>query len=407
MSGEAVLGGRDYTGIDVHRTARVMAAGHGGQILVTQAARDLATGIAAAQIAFDDLGSHSLRDLPRPEHLYQIVAPGLAPDFPPLRSEAPFAQTSLPTSLTRFIGRADDIAAVSSLVGRARVVTLTGPGGTGKTRLAIEAARSLGAHYPDGTWFVALDAIHDSGLVLAAIATILGVPDQSGRTIGVVLGEYLTSRRSLVLLDNFEQVIDAASDIGTLLSSAPGLDILITSREPLAIAGEHVYQVEPLGLPAEAGVPTAQDIRANEAVALFVERASAVRSDFLLSDANAPAIAAICRRLDGLPLAIELAAARINLFSADQILARLDHRLELLTASRRDLPAATADATRRHRLELRPADRSGTSVRPPLQCLLGWRRLRRHTSRYRPRGVARSRCRGARLEPWSTGAWCD
>jgi predicted ATPase/class 3 adenylate cyclase len=336
--GEAVLGGRDYTGIDVHRTARVMAAGHGGQVLVTQTARDLAGGTAPDQIGFLDLGSHSLRDLPDPEHLYQILAPGLASDFPPLRTLASARQASLPTFLTRFIGRTREIAEVGDLVGRERLVTLTGPGGTGKTRLAIEAARSLAEPYPDGAWFVALDALHDPALVLPAIATALGVPDQPGRPIGVVLGEYLATRQAMVLLDNVEQVIQAAPDIGSLLGSAPDLAVLATSREPLLIAGEHVYQVQPLDLPAEPGVPTARDLATNEAVELFVERARAARSDFVLSDANAPAIAAICRRLDGLPLAIELAAARINLLSPDQIVARLDHRLTLLATSRRDLP---------------------------------------------------------------------
>jgi predicted ATPase/class 3 adenylate cyclase len=336
--GEAVLGGRDYTGIDVHRTARVMAAGHGGQVLVTQAARDLAIGSAPDQIGFLDLGSHSLRDLPDPEHLYQIVAPGLTSDFPPPRTQASAAEARLPTFLTRFIGRTREIAEVEDLVGRERLVTLTGAGGTGKTRLAIEVARNLAERYPDGSWFIALDAVRDPALVLPAIATALGVPDQPGRPIGVVLGEHLATRHALVLLDNLEQVIEAAPDVGSLLGSAPDLAVLATSREPLLIAGEHVYQVQPLDLPAEPGVPTAQDIGANEAVQLFVERARAGRSDCTLSDTNAPAIAAICRRLDGLPLAIELAAARINLLSPDQIVTRLDHRLALLATSRRDLP---------------------------------------------------------------------
>ncbi len=337
--GEAVLGGRDYTGIDVHRTARVMAAGHGGQVLVTQAARDLTSGSSPDQIGFLDLGSHSLRDLSDPERLYQIVAPGLASDFPPLRAHASHEQARLPTFLTRFIGRTRDIADVGELLASKRLVTLTGAGGTGKTRLAIEAARSLADRYPDGSWFIALDAVRDPALVLPAIAAALGVPDQPGRPIMVLLGEYLAPKHALVLLDNLEQVIEAAPDIGILLGSAPDLAVLATSREPLSIAGEHVYQVQPLDVPAEPGVPTARDLAANEAVELFVERARAARSDFVLSDANAAAIAAICRRLDGLPLAIELAAARTNVLSPDQIVARLDHRLTLLAASRRDLPA--------------------------------------------------------------------
>jgi predicted ATPase/class 3 adenylate cyclase len=336
--GEAVLGGRDYTGIDVHRTARVMAAGHGGQVLVTQAARDLAGGTAPHEVAFLDLGSHSLRDLPDREHLYQILAPALATDFPPPRTQASAEQAGLPTFLTRFIGRRRELVDVGDLLARERMVTLTGAGGTGKTRLAIETARSLADRYPDGSWFVALDVVRDPALVLAAIAATLGVPEQPGRPIGAVLGEYLAPRHALVLLDNLEQVIEAAPEIGSLFGSAPGLAVLATSREPLSIAGEHVYQVQPLDLPAEPGVPTARDIAANEAVELFVGRARSARSDFTLNDANAPAIAAICRRLDGLPLAIELAAARINLLSPDQIVARLDHRLTLLASSRRDLP---------------------------------------------------------------------
>ena len=335
-AGEAVFGGHDYTGIDVHRTARIMAAGHGGQVLISEAAHALA-GSGADQIQFRDLGSHRLRDLAAPEHLYQLIAPGLRDDFPSLRTQPVAGRSNLPASQTRFLGRARELAEVGHLLMEQRVVTLTGPGGSGKTRLAIEAAGMLLGRYVDGVCFVALEVVRDPALVLPTIAAALRVADRPGSPIAAVLAEYLAPRQQLLVLDNLEQVIGAAPEIAGLLRAAPQLSVLATSRERMSIAGEHVYQVPPLGLPAEPGVPTAREIAANEAVELFVERARAARSDFTLSDANAPAVAAICRRLDGLPLAIELAAARINLLSPDQIVARLDDRLALLATSRRDL----------------------------------------------------------------------
>jgi predicted ATPase len=336
-TGDGRLGGDSYVGIDVHRAARIAAAGHGGQVLLSDATRGLVESQLPGGVTLRDLGSHRLKDLPDPEHLHDLVIAGLRADFPALRTLSG-RPTNLPTFLTRFVGRTRETAEVGNLLAGGRLVTLAGPGGTGKTRLAIETARGLEDRYPDGSWFVALDAVRDHALVLSIIATTLGVPEQPGRPIALVLSEYLAPRNALVLLDNVEQVIEAAPEIGSLLGSAPGLAVLATSREPLAIAGEHVYQVPPLGLPAEPGMPTAREIAANEAVELFVERAGAARSDFTLSDTNAPAIAAICRRLDGLPLAIELAAGRMNILSPDQIAARLDHRLALLAASRRDVP---------------------------------------------------------------------
>jgi predicted ATPase/class 3 adenylate cyclase len=336
-TGEGTLGGDNYVGIDVHRAARIRAVGHGGQVLLSDATRALVESQLPEGVVLRDLGSHRLKDLPQPEDLHDLVIAGLRADFPPLRAVGG-RPTNLPTFLTRFIGRARDLADISDLLARERLVTFVGPGGTGKTRLAIEAARGLADRYPDGSWFVALEAVRDPALVLPSLASVLGVRDQPGRPIGVVLGEYLAPRQTLLVLDNLEQVIEAAPEIGALLGSAPQLAVLATSREPLNIDGERVYQVPPLDLPAEPGVPTADDLAANEAVELFVERARAARLDFALSDANAPAIAAICRRLDGLPLAIELAASRINILSVDQIAARLDHRLALLATTRRDLP---------------------------------------------------------------------
>jgi predicted ATPase/class 3 adenylate cyclase len=337
--GEAVFGGRDYTGIDVHRTARIMAAGHGGQILVSAAAAAVAGEMAGGgdEITFRDLGSHVLRDLPVPEHLMQLGAPGLAAEFPALRAQTTEAPTNLPNPPTRFVGRTRELREVGSLLERERLVTLTGPGGTGKTRLAIEVARAVRAEAPDGLWFVALDIVRDPALVVPTIAATVGLPEEPGRPIATVLAEHLARKRVLMILDNLEQVVGAAPDIASLLQAAPELRILASSREPLAVAAEQVYPVPPLLLPPEPGVPTAAEIAGQEAVLLFTERAMAARPDFALTDANAPAIAAICRRLDGLPLALELAAARMNLLTPEQILARLDHRLTLLSSSRRDL----------------------------------------------------------------------
>jgi len=337
-AGEAVLGGRDYTGIDVHRTARLAAAGHGGQILVSETARTLTPEPPAEGLSYRDLGAHQLRDIPAPERIHQLVGPDLPLEFPPLRTQILHVPTNLPAPLTRFVGRTRELREVSELLQRERLVTLTGPGGTGKTRLAIEIGRKILLDHHDGIWFVALDVVRDPELVVATIAATLAVGEQPGRPLVAVLGERLAAMDAVLVLDNFEQVVTAAPDVAGLLAAAPNLRVVASSREPLGVVGEAVYPVAPLGLPAEPGRPTADQLQGLDAVDLFVDRARAVRPDFHLTDANAPAVAAICRRLDGLPLALELAAARTNLLSPDQILARLDQRLTLLASSRRDLP---------------------------------------------------------------------
>ncbi len=337
-AGEAVMGGRDYTGIDVHRTARIAAAAWGGEIIASDVARTLAGDVLPEGASFRDLGVHGLRDLPAPERLFQLCAPGLVTDFPPPRTMTVATATNLPSPMTRFIGRARELHALQALLEHERLVTLTGPGGTGKTRLAIEAARSLLERYPDGVWFVALDTLKDASLLIPTIAQTLHVPQQPGRPIIETLAESLASKRTLLVLDNLEQIVAGAPEIAVLLGATSAVAVLGSSREPLAIAGEQVFPVPPLGLPAEPGRPKATDLAGSESVDLFIERAQAARADFSLDDENAPAVAAICRRLDGLPLAIELAAARINVLAAEQILARLDHRLTVLASSRRDLP---------------------------------------------------------------------
>jgi predicted ATPase/class 3 adenylate cyclase len=336
--GEAVFGGRDYTGIDVHRTARITNAAWGGEILISEAARALAAEALPERASVRDLGEHALRDLPAPERLFQVCGPGLQSDFPPPRSLSQATRTNLPTPLTRFVGRRKELRDVAELLRGERLVTLIGPGGTGKTRLAIEAARAALSDFPGGVWFVALEAVREHALVIPTIAQAVGVPEQPGRAPIDVLAEGLADRRTLLVLDNLEQVVEAAPDLAQLLQAAPSATALASSRESLGIAGEQVYPVPVLGLPKEPGTPTAADIRDADAVLLFLERARAVRPGFALTDENAPAVAAICRRLDGLPLAIELAASRTNLLAPAQILARLEHRLTLLSSSQRDLP---------------------------------------------------------------------
>ena len=337
-AGEAVLGGRDYTGLEVHRTARIAAAGWGGQVLLSGPARVLAAEALPEGAAFRDLGAHGLRDMPMPEHLHQLVAPGLVSEFPALRTVTRATRTNLPASLSRFVGRQRELDEVRALVASERLVTLTGPGGTGKTRLSVEVARTLLDRFRDGVWFVALDAVRDPQLLIPTVAQTLGVVEQPGRPIAVVLAERLAGETTLLVLDNVEQIVDAAPDVASLLQATESLTIIASSREPLSIAGEQLYPVPPLALPAESGHLSATDVKGSGSIELFVERARAARQEFTLTDENAPAIAAICRRLDGLPLAIELAAARVNVLVPSQILARLDDRLTLLGSSRRDLP---------------------------------------------------------------------
>ena len=254
---------------------------------------------------------------------------------------------NLPFQVTRLLGRERELRGVRTLLfrdpsassGQARLVTLTGPGGSGKTRLGLQAATELLDHFEDGAFFVDLAPISDPGLVVSSIARALGLRDAAGRPLQDVLVDFLRGRWLLLLLDNFEQILPAATMVAHLLSTCPRLSVLVTSRAPLQIGGEHELPVPPLSLPRPTEQPTPDRLVESAAVALFVERATAIRSDFVLTDANAPAVAEICIRLDGLPLAIELAAARIRLLSPEAMLVRLGDRFELLTGDRRDVPA--------------------------------------------------------------------
>jgi predicted ATPase/class 3 adenylate cyclase len=336
-SGEGRLGGDDYLGIDVNRAARIGAAGHGGQVLLSDTTRALAEHALPDGVAIRDLGNHRLKDIAHPEHLFDLVVEGLPSDFPaPKTLDA--RPNNLPLQLTSFVGRDAEIAETVRLLGEHRLVTLTGPGGTGKTRLALEVASELLPSLPDGAFFVDLAPIAEPSLVAPAIGRTLGVKEQSGRDLVETLADHVAARELLLVPDNFEQVLEAGAVIERLLGAAPQLRVLATSRTPLGVYGEQERDVPPLGLPDPGVLPELQELSRSEAVALFVARARAATPDFELTAENAPAVAGICARLDGLPLAIELAASRIKVLSPDAILSRLGHSLDLLTASARNLP---------------------------------------------------------------------
>jgi predicted ATPase len=337
-TGEARLGGDNYIGLEVHRAARVAAAGHGGQVLLSGATRSMLEGDLPGDVELRDLGAHRLKDLANPEHLYQLAAPGLERDFPAVRS-LDARPNNLPVQLTSFVGREGEIAAINALVDGARLVTLTGPGGTGKTRLAVQvAAERLGRH-GDGVFFVELAPVTDPSLVPSAVAAALHLREGADRPVVETLKDWLLERELLIVLDNFEQVIDAAPFVTALLGAAPRLRFIVTSRAPLRVHGEQEYPVPPLRIPDATHLPALEQLSQYEGVGLFIERARAVRPDFAVTDATAPAVAEIVARLDGLPLAIELAAAKCRLLGPEAILGRLGSRLSFLGGGPRDLPA--------------------------------------------------------------------
>jgi len=301
-TGTPHVGKEGYFGVDVHRAARIAASGHGGQVLVSASTASL-----LGTDGLRDLGEHRLKDLSAPERIYQL---GDA-DFPPLES---LHQTNLPIPSTPFLGRERELSEMLGLLSRedVRLLTLTGPGGSGKTRLAAQAAAEVSGRYPHGVWWVPLAPLRDPELVLAAAEQALGAKNG--------LASHIADRSLLLLFDNFEHVVEAAADVAGLLDTCPGLELLVTSREPLHVTSEQEYPVPPFVH--------------EEGVGFFLARARAVEPDFQADEA----VSAICRRLDDLPLALELAAARVKALSSRQILARLDERLPLLTGGARDAP---------------------------------------------------------------------
>jgi predicted ATPase/class 3 adenylate cyclase len=300
-TGTPLLAEEGYVGGDVHRAARLAAVGHGGQVLVSSATAQL------VEVELADLGEHRLKDFSAPERIYQLGEEA----FPALNS---LYRTNLPIPSTPFLGREAELAEVAALLGSsdARLLTLTGPGGTGKTRLAAQAAGLVSDCYADGVWWIPLASLRDPNLVLVTAAQIVGSKDG--------LAGHIQDKEMLCLFDNFEHVVEAAADVAELLASCPNLDLLVTSREPLHVTGEQEYAVGPFAH--------------EEGVGFFLARARAVKVDFEADDA----VSEICRRLDDLPLALELAAARVKALTSTQILERLEHRLPLLTGGARDLP---------------------------------------------------------------------
>jgi predicted ATPase/class 3 adenylate cyclase len=325
----------DYFGSAVNRAARIMNAAHGGQVLASQAVAELVQGRLPDRMALRDLGALRLRDLSGAEHVFQLQHPGLRPTFPPLRS-LETAPNNLPQQVTTFVGREREQEQVKAALRKTRLLTLTGIGGMGKTRLSLQIAADLVNDYADGVWFVELAAITDGNLVPQAVATVLGVKEETGRTLTDSLVAHARERQMLLVLDNCEHLVSACAELARqLLQAGPRVTILASSREPLNTTGEAIYTVPPLSVPAPGGRNAAESIMQFEAVRLFVERAKAMKASFVFGDKDLPAIVEICQHLDGIPLALELAAARVRGLSVEQIAARVNDRFRLLTTGDR------------------------------------------------------------------------
>lgn len=316
-------------------TQRIMSAGHGGQVLLSNVTRELVRDILPENTELVDLNEKRLKDLLRPEHLYQVNVEGLKTDFPPLKTLDSFLN-NLPQQLTSFIGRENDITEVKQEIELHRLVTLTGSGGTGKTRLSLQVAADLLDQFQHGVWFIELAPLTDPDLIPQTILSTIGVQEQQGKLPLGVLKEYLSEKQALIVLDNCEHLISASARVvDTLLNAAPRLKVLASSREALGVKGEASYPVSSLSLPDIQHLPGVEQLSQYEAVRLFIDRALLVAPHFVVDKDSAPFIAQVCHRLDGIPLAIELAAARVKVLSVDQISQRLDDRFRLLTGGAR------------------------------------------------------------------------
>lgn len=334
-SGIAVPRGDDYFGNEVNRTARLMSIAHGGQILVSNVTAELTGGFLPEMASLEDLGVHRLRDLSEPIRVFQLVAEHLPRDFPSLRSLDGYPN-NLPADVSSFVGRVDDIDSVIGQLDATRLLSLTGAGGSGKTRLALQAAADLLPQFSDGAWFIDLAGLTEPGLVPRQIASTLHVAEKAGREWIEVLAEHVAARNLLLVLDNCEHLLESAAGVVTvLLQKAPDLKVMTTTREPLNVPGEVSWRVPTMQLPVASEDLTLDELLTYEAVQLFVERALAARPDLEFDGDHVTAITEICRRLDGLPLALELAAARVRVLSVEDIAKYLSDRFTLLSGGSR------------------------------------------------------------------------
>jgi len=325
----------DYFGPTVNRVARLMSVGHGGQILLSDSTRMLVRGELPADVSLIDLGSHRLKDLAQPEHVWMLAATGLPSQFPSLTSLDAFPN-NLPIQITSFRGREQDLVDLKTLLDEHRLVTLHGPGGMGKTRLGVQAGADVLEQFPDGVWLVDLAALRYPELASSVVSKALSINQPQDRTVDEAIVLALKRKKALLIFDNCEHVIeDAAKLVDSILKQCPDIHILATSRQALSLTGEEVVRLQPLGVPEPKAVVTAQNAMAYSAIALFVDRALAVNKSFALDDDGAHTVGEICRHLDGLPLAIELAAARVKVLSLESLAQRLDRRFSLLTGGDR------------------------------------------------------------------------
>jgi predicted ATPase/class 3 adenylate cyclase len=336
-TGHAEERNADYFGPAVNRVARLMSIGHGGQVLLSQASYDLSHTELPSDTSLTDLGSHRLKDLAEPEHVWQLTIAELTSTFPPLRS-LDALPNNLPAQRTTLVGREHDIAEVRELLRRHRLVTLVGSGGVGKTRVALQVGADLLDQYPDGAWFVDFSPITDSELVSSVVAQVLGMQQQQGRRVDESIPPWLKRKKLLLIFDNCEHLLEAiAALVAPILDMAHDVRILNTSRQALAVTGEAVHRLPSLAVPSAGAALGVEEARKYGGISLFVDRATLADSHFVLTDDNAPIVADICRRLDGIPLAIELAAARVKVLSIPNLAHRLDERFKILTGGSRDV----------------------------------------------------------------------